>query len=267
MAPRLSAPRDPGRPSTTALLSGQIRYALLGLRRDLLSVFFAVVFPALLLVLFPSVFGDAPVHGLPMAQYLLPGMITYAVAVGGYVNLPESVAAARVQGVLRRLRGTPLPTGVLLTGRAISALIVGLLSTGLLCTVAVTVLGVRVDPARLPAFLLAVVVGVCCFAALGLAVVALLRSARSVLAVTLGTLLPLSFVSEIFVVGDAAMPPWLSAVGAVFPLRHLMEALLAATRPGAGGTGVAWTHLAVVVVWTVAAFAVLVFRSRRSAQE
>jgi ABC-type multidrug transport system permease subunit len=264
---RLSAFRDAGRPSTAALLSGQVRYALLGLRRDLLAVFFAVVFPALLLVLFPSVFGNTTVHGVPMAQYMLPGMITYAVAVAGYVNLPEIVATARAQGVLRRLRGTPLPTGVFVAGRVISALVVGLLSAMLLCAVAVAVLDVRVDVARLPAVLLAVVLGVGCFATLGLAVLALMRSARSVLAVTLGTLLPLSFVSGVFVVGDAAMPPWLSAVGDVFPLSHLMEALLFATRPDVGGAGVAWMHLAVVAGWTVAALAVLVLRTGRSAAD
>jgi ABC-type multidrug transport system permease subunit len=266
-ATTLSAPRRPGRPSSAALLAGQIRYGLLGLRRDLLSVFFAVVFPALLLVLFPAVFGDAPVHGLEMAQYLLPGMITYAVAVAGYVNLAESLAAARAQGVLRRLRGTPLPTGLLLAGRVVSALLVGLLSAVLLCTVAVAALDVRVDPVRLPAVLLAVLLGGFCFAALGLAVVAVLRSARSVIAVTLGTLLPLSFVSEVFVVGDAAMPPWLSAIADVFPLRHLMEALLTATRPDVDGMGVAWAHLAVVAAWTVAAVAVVMVRSRGSADE
>jgi ABC-2 type transport system permease protein len=264
---RLPAPRDAGRPSMAALLTGQIRYALLGLRRDMLSVFFAVVFPVLLLVLFPAVFGDAPVHGLTMAQYLLAGMITYAVAVAGYVNLAEGVANARAEGVLRRLRGTPLPPGVLIAGRVISALVVGLLSAVALCTVAVATLDVRLDAARLPAVLLAVVLGGACFAALGLAVVALLRSARSVIAVTLGTLLPLSFVSEVFVVGAAPMPSWLVAVGNVFPLRHLLESLLAATRPGADGPGFAWTHLAVVAAWVVAAVLVVVVRSRRGPQD
>jgi ABC-type multidrug transport system permease subunit len=265
--PALSAPREAGRPSTAALLAGQIRYALLGLRRDLLSVFFAVVFPALLLVLFPSVFGSTTVHGLTMAQYLLAGMMTYAVAVAGYVNLPESVANARAQGALRRLRGTPLPSAILVVGRVISALVVGLLSAGLLCVVAVAGLDVQLDPARLPAVLLGVVLGVSCFAALGLAVVALMRSARSVIAVTLGTLLPLSFVSEVFVVGEAAMPPWLSTIADLFPLRHLMEVMLTATRPGVDGLGVAWAHVAVVAGWTLAALAVLAVHARRTAAD
>jgi ABC-type multidrug transport system permease subunit len=204
---------------------------------------------------------------MTMAQYLLAGMTAYAVAVAGYVNLAESVANARAQGVLRRLRGTPLPTGMLIAGRVISALVVGLLSAVVLGTVAVAALDVRLDAARLPAALLAVVLGGVCFAALGLAVVALLRSARSVLAITLGTLLPLSFVSEVFVVGSAPMPAWLVSVGNVFPLRHLVELLLAATRPGTDGSGVAWPHLAVVAAWTVAAVLVVAVRSTRAPQD
>jgi len=103
--------------------------------------------------------------------------------------------------------------------------------------------------------LLAVVAGAICFSALGLAVLRLMGSARSVVPVTLGTLLPLCFASGVFVVGDVAMPGWLSTVGAVFPVRHLMEALLTATRPGATGPGLAWIHLGVMAAWTVAALA------------
>jgi len=246
---RLSAPRDVGRPSLVTLLGGQVGYALLILRRDLLSVFFAVVFPLVLLVLFPSIFGEAD------TPYLLAGMTTYAVAVAGYVNLPENLAGARSHGVFRRLRASPLPGGVVVAGRAISAVLVALSSAVLLSIVATAVLGVRLTATRLPAMLLAVVAGAICFSALGLAVLRLMGSARSVVPVTLGTLLPLCFASGVFVVGDVAMPGWLSTIGAVFPVRHLMEALLTATRPGATGPGLAWIHLGVMAAWTVAALA------------
>jgi ABC-2 type transport system permease protein len=253
---RLSAPiRRPGR-SWLRLLGGQVSYALLGLRRDPLAVFFSVVFPALLLLLFPTVFGDGRVHGMPMADYLFAGMLAYAAAVAGYVNMPESVVAARSAGVLKRLRGTPLPFGWYVAGRVCAALVAALLAAAALAVAAVGVLDVRVGVARLPAVLLAVVAGSLCFTALGLAVVSLMPAARSVVAVTLGTLLPLSFISEIFVVGDAPLPGWLTAVADVFPLRHLLRALLATIGPDASGAGFAGGHLAVVAVWTVVALAV-----------
>jgi ABC-2 type transport system permease protein len=248
---RLSAPVAGPARTPAALLAGQIRYALLGLRRDPLAIFFTVAFPALLLVLFPTVFGDARVHGLPMAQYLFAGLAAYTAAVAGYVDLPEAVVGARSAGVLKRLRGTPLPPRSYVAGRIGAAGLTTLAATAVLAAAGIGFLGVRVPPAHLPAALLALVAGVICFASAGLAVVSLLPAARSLVAVTLGTLLPLCFASEVFVVGDRPLPEPLTAVAAVFPLRHLLRALLAATRPDAGGGGFAWGHLAVLAGWTV----------------
>jgi len=248
----LTARRAPG-----AMLRGQIRYALTTQWRDPLSVFFAVVFPVLLLALFPAVFPDGRIHGLTQAQFLLPGLAAYAIAVAGYVNMPEAVVQARGRGVLKRLRGTPLPLPSYLAGRVCSVLVVSALSTLLLVTVAVLFLRVRIDPVRLPALVFGVLLGVLCFTALGLAVVALLRSATSLIAVTLGTLLPLSFISDVFVVGDAPSPGWLSAIADVFPLKHLAQALLAATGPAGHGAGLAYGHLAIVAAWAVAGLVVV----------
>jgi ABC-type multidrug transport system permease subunit len=260
----LSEPRLTGPVSGLALLAGQVHYALLGLRRDLLSVFFTVVFPAVLLVLFPSVFGDTSVHGVPVGRYLLAGMITYAVAVAGWVNLPESMAGARAAGILKRLRGTPLPYAYHVAGRVLSALITAVASTLLLSVLAAAMFGVRLRPPSVLMLAVAVVAGGCCFAALGLALVAVLPSARSVVAVTLGTLLPLCFVSEVFVAGQATMPSWLAAVADVFPLRHLLTVVLAATEPDTAALATVWPHLGVIAAWTVAAAAVVMVRAQRS---
>jgi ABC-type multidrug transport system permease subunit len=264
-APRTMRLSAPNRTAAAAprMLAGQIGYALLGLRRDRLSVFFAVIFPALLLVLFPTVFGDGQVHGLAMSQYLFAGMVTYTVALAGYVDLPEGVVGARSAGVLKRLRGTPVPFGAYLAGRIGAALISAGIAAAVLAAVGVGLLGVRVPPAHVPALILAIGAGTLCFAALGFALVALLPSARSLVAVTLGTLLPLCFLSEIFVVGDRPLPATLTTIADVFPLRHLMQLMLAATRPDGVGSGVAWAHLAVLAGWTVAAL--LIARRRRDA--
>lgn len=260
--PRLTPPLDRRR-SPLAALSGQIGYALLGQRRDPLAMFFSVVFPALLLALFPTVFGDARVHGMTLAQYLYAGMIAYTAALCAYVNLPESVVAARAAGVLKRLRGTPLPFGWYFAGRACAALTVSLLASVLLTLVGVIFLGVRLDPVRFPALLLAVLAGSVCFGVLGLAIAALMPGAQSIVAVTLGTLLPLCFASEIFVVGDRPLPGWLTTVADLFPLHHLLHAVLAASDPAVGGAGLAPGSLAVLAVWT--GLGLLVVLRRRDA--
>ncbi|MEU4421523.1 ABC transporter permease [Actinoplanes sp. NPDC024001] len=258
---RLSAPSARGERTPLTLLRGQIGYALLGLRRDALSVFFAVVFPALLLALFPTVFGNGRVHGMSMAQYLYAGMIAYTAAVVAYVDMPEAVVGARAAGVLKRLRGTPLPFRSYFIGRVCAALLVSLLATAVLTIVGAGFLDVDLAAVRMPALLIAIAAGSLCFAALGLAVAALLPSARSIVAVTLGTLLPLCFVSEIFVVGDQPLPGWLTSVAGVFPLRHLLGAVLTATDPASTGAGFTAGNLAVLAAWT-AAGALVAWRRR-----
>jgi len=79
-----------------------------------------------------------------------------------------------------------------------------------------------------------------------------------VVPVTLGVLLPLCFVSEVFVVGGTALPGWLSGVGGALPLRPLMVAMLAATRPE--GAVVSWSHLGLVAAWTLAGATVVWLR-------
>jgi ABC-2 type transport system permease protein len=249
--------------SPAGLLPGQVGYALLGLGRDPLSVFFSIVFPALLLALFPTVFGGGLVRGMPMAQYMFAGMIAYTAAVAAYVDMPESVVAARAAGVLKRLRGTPLPMRWYFIGRVSAALLVSLFAAVVLTVVGAGLLGVRLAAVRVPALVLAIVAGSACFAAVGLAVAALMPAARSVLPVTLGTLLPLCFVSEVFVVGDSPLPGGLTVIADALPLRHLLRAVLAATDPAATGSGIAAGHLAVLVLWT--GLASLVVWRRRTA--
>ena len=58
----------------------------------------------------------------------------------------------------------------------------------------------------MPAAVVTLVVATVCFAVVGLAVMTFVRSAQAVVGVTLGTLLPLAFISDVFVVG-ASYPP------------------------------------------------------------
>jgi ABC-type multidrug transport system permease subunit len=255
----LTPPGTARRPALRRLLADQVGYALTGMRRERLPVFFAVVFPALLLVLFPAVLPQQTVQGMSLADALLPGMVAYAAAVAGYVNLPEAIAHARAAGVLERLRGTPLPRSVYLVGRLVSCLLIGTAATAVLLAVAVAANGFHVDTARLPAVVLAIIVSGTCFGMLGLALLALMPSARTVNAVTLGTLMPLTFISDVFYVG-AVLPGPLQAIGNVFPLKHAVHAFTAALGLGGTASGYAWADLAVVATWAVAALALVQWR-------
>jgi ABC-type multidrug transport system permease subunit len=240
-------------PGPARMVGVQVRAAFIAARRDALAVFFGAVFPVLLLLLFPAVFPDAAFEGIPLGEFMVPSMIAYSIAVTTYVNLPSGVAQARDQGVLDRLRSTPAPLWTFSAGRAVAAALNAAGSAVLLVGTGALVNDFRLDAARLPAVVLAFIAGVACCSALGFALATSLRASRYVPATALGTLLPLSFISDVFVVGDGGpLPAALRYTADVFPLKHLSRALLDALGPAGTGTGIAWTHLGVLAVWTLA---------------
>jgi ABC-type transport system involved in cytochrome c biogenesis permease component len=207
-----------------------------------------VAFPLMLLVFFAVAYPGASYRGVAMPQYIAPVFAVYGIAVTTYVNVPQLVAAARESGVLKRLRGTPLPLGYYLAGRIGAAAGISLLTLVVMFGVGIAFFDVSLPAAAVLPSLLAFGVGTACFTALGQALAVLARSARTVSSVALGTLLPLAFVSDIFLIGSG-LPAPLSAIGWTFPLRHFANAAFEAGLPGAAASGQWWLHLAVMVVW------------------
>src|SRR6185312_4250446 len=191
--------------------------------------------------------------GIPFATYFAASMVVWGAAVVLCQTLPEVVVSARERGVLKRLRGTPLRPWQYLAGRTLAGFGLAVLLAVLVLAVGMPLFDVRVPVAGLLAGVPVLALGTVTLAACGFALAAFVPSARAVGAVALVVLLPLAFFSDIFVIGA---PEWMRTVGAFFPLRHLQNALVAAWAPG--GPTVGWTHLAVLLAWTIGAGAVAV---------
>jgi ABC-type multidrug transport system permease subunit len=179
--------------------------------------------------------------------------------------MPQAIAEDRERGVLKRVHASPMPAWVLVVGRMVGAVVV-VLVTGLAIVVLAAALYRPGMPPGMPAAVVTLVLTAVCFALVGVAVTTFIGSAQSVVAVTLGTMLPLAFISDIFVIG-ATLPPALDVVSWVFPLRHAANAMTEAVAPDVVGSGLAWGHLAVLLAWTVAASVVVVLRFRWEADE
>lgn len=263
-----ATPRRTSAPSATALIGGQVGHTQSILWRDVSAVFFAVAFPVLLVAIIPAVNGGGDVlmsNGQPLGSFYAGTMAIYGAAVTAYVNMPQGVAEDRERGVLKRSGGTPLPAWALLVGRVVGTLVVALI-TGLAIVVLAAVAYQPPVPPGMPAAVVTLVVASVCFAVVGLAVMTLVRSAQAVVGVTLGTLLPLAFISDVFVVG-ASFPPVLDAISWFFPLRHATAAMTAAIAPDVTGSGLALDHLGVLVLWTLAGALVVARRFRWESAE
>jgi ABC-2 type transport system permease protein len=241
-----------GRPSWWTLSLRQVGFASVGVLRDPMSVFFAVVFPVVLLVFFSAIYGrDVEWGGLPLPQYLAAAFAVYGVAVMAYVNLAGSVVESRSRGVLKRLRGTPLPPWGYLVGRIGATIVLGMATVLLVFGVGAALFGVRVPLGSLVPMVLVYLLVIGSMASLGLLLSCLVDSPQSAVALALATLLPLSMISDIFV-NAPDLPPVLSGIAWFFPLRHM--AWLAAQTSSGAAIGSAWlVHAGVIALWGLAA--------------
>lgn len=245
------------------LVLGQIRYQLLMFWRTPVALFFTILLPLIMLVLFNSLFGDATVTvegggEWPVRQFYTGGLAVFTAVSATYTNLANMVPIRREEGVMKRWRGTPLPTGAYIAGFVGSALVLALLGAVLMLTIGVVFYDLDIEPAKLPAAALTFVVGVSAFAALGMMVAALVPSAASAGAVANATILPLAFVSNVFIVTGDDAPRWMTTIGDFFPLRPFVESFQDAFNPYVEAPAMSWGRMAYVAVWGVAGLVVAV---------
>ncbi|MEA2310366.1 MAG: type transport system permease protein [Solirubrobacteraceae bacterium] len=233
------------------------------------AMVFTIAFPLLLVVLFSGLNGNAKVAAagpgggdVPFAQFYTPSIGIFGLTAACYTSLIVGISAARDSGLLKRVRGTPLPMWVYLAAWLTGAALTGIASVVLLFAVAMPAFGVEVYPRMLPAAIVTLLLGAACLAACGLAVATLVKTAEQAQPVAQLTFLPISFISGIWY-PLAGAPGWLTTIAHVFPLFHIVnafDACFVAQTPGGGWSG---NDLLAMGAWTVGAMVVAVRRFRR----
>ena len=82
------------------------------------------------------------------------------------------------------------------------------------------------------------------------------------IAVTNGIVVPIAFVSDTFMV-NGTLPAWMSTLGWLFPLKHLVNLLGDAFNPYLTGNGFQLDHLAAIAAWGMAGALVAAWALRR----
>lgn len=241
------------RPSLASLIWSQIRYQNRIFWRTPVAAFFTLLFPLMFLVLFSAIFGNDPLpDGTTPAQWFAPNLAVFSAVSASYTNLAIGTAYARDNGILKRVRGTPLPPWIYIAGRIGSATYIAAIAVIIMLGIGVLAYGVRLPAGGVAPALLTFLVGVGCFSALGLLVAALAPSGDSTPAITNATLLPLAFVSDIFIRLETA-PRWMELIGDFFPLKHFAIAFRDAVNPLLDQPVYRWTHLGYMALWGVVA--------------
>jgi ABC-2 type transport system permease protein len=240
-----------GHPAIGPLLLRQFRHQNKLFLRNPFSAFFSLAFPLMFLLLFGSLNGSQRIPelgGIRYAQFLVPGLLAFAVISTCYTGLATSVPMNRDLGILKRIRGTPLPAWIYVAARILSSVWFSLVSAVIMVGAGVLLFHLRIIWRMLPAAALTLLLGAACFCALGLAVAALIPNGEAAPVVANFTFLPIAFVSSLFYPMVGA-PAWLNTVAGVFPVKHFALALEDTFNPLVVGSGFRWGHLGMLVLW------------------
>jgi ABC-2 type transport system permease protein len=227
------------------LFAHQLRAEQLVFWRSKEAALFIFLFPLLLFVLLGSVYSGK-IYGVPAPQALLAGLIGYGCANTAFAGLAIQLVIRRENGILKRLRATPLPARTYIAALLASTLLVFALQTVALFLLGRVLYGTPF-PTEIGSLVLAVILGAASFAGLGVATASLIRSAEGSSAVVNFILLPMAFLTGSF--GPTRhYPSFLRAIGDVLPLKYFIDLVNAIylhghafwTKPEAIGVLAAW---------------------------
>ena len=229
----------------TAVLRAELRL----FRREPGALFWILAFPTLLLVILGSIPGfrhhEADLGGLRTIDVYVPVAVLLGMIVGALQSMPQNLTGYRERGILRRMSATPVrPTALL------SAQMVVYGTAALASALCALIVGRLAFDVRLPeqafGYLLALLLAILAALALGAVVSALSRTTKIAGAIGSAVFFPMMFCAGVWIPVNS-MPDVMARIVGYIPFGAAAEAL----NRAAAGHWPGWTHLGVLVAWTV----------------
>jgi ABC-2 type transport system permease protein len=213
--------------------------------RNPTAAFFNFLLPLLFLALFGAIFSGRQED----LDVVVPGIAGLSIMSATFVALAYNLTFLREHGILKRVRGTPLSAGAYFAGLAGSAVANVALQLAIVIVAGAAVFGVA-WPGDWLGLLVFAVLGVICFASLGVALSHAIPNSESAPAYVNAVFLPMMMLAGVFYDEEDA-PAVLRDIAEALPLTHLIDGLSGAMVRGEGiaAHGVA---LLVLGLWTVA---------------
>jgi ABC-2 type transport system permease protein len=203
------------------LLWHETKVELLLYTRSRELAFFTFLLPMIFFVLLGSTYGNDTVDGVKGSRFLEAGMIGYGAISIAFAGLAIVLVIRRENGILKRLRATPLPARAYISALlsafllAFAVEVVGIIFLGRV------LFGIPV-PDRLGSLTLALLLGAVAFCGLGVGLTAVIRSAEGASAVVNAIYLPAAFLAGAFF-SPRHFPQALRAIADVLPLTYFLR--------------------------------------------
>jgi ABC-2 type transport system permease protein len=207
------------------------------------AAFFNFLLPLIFLALFGAIVNGRQ-HELDI---IVPGIAGMSVMSTTFTALAYNLTFLREQGVLKRMRGTPLPSGVYLAGLGLNAVTNAAIQIGIVVVAGRVFFGLGWPPDGVQLVLFAVA-GVICFASLGVALSHAIPNFETAPAVVNAVFVPVILISGVFF-DVKHVPGFLRNIAQALPLTHLITGLEGGLVAHRGGISSHLTSLAVVGIW------------------
>ena len=231
--------------STAALAWREFRFQRRMFWRNPSAAFFNFALPLIFLVLIASVFSLSQDD----LNHFVPGIAGMAVLGTTFTALAYSFVFSREQGILKRIRGTPMPPLAYFGGLLSNAVANAVVQVGLVVVIGHAVYGLHwprdwlelavftlvgvVWPQDWGALAVFAVLGVVCFAALGVALSHVIPNPESAPAYVNAVFLPMILIAGVFYDVHSA-PQSIRDIAEVLPLKHIIDGLYGALVSGKG---------------------------------
>ena len=235
------------------LVGWQIRYEQRAYWRNRGRGIFTFLFPLLFLVIVAAVNQGQHLSsrgGIQYDDFIVPGILAYALIATTFINLAISTAVLRDDGILKRMQGTPLPRWAYMAARIGSTLVIVGAITALTLILGVAVFGVSLRAETLPGLIVTLGLGTAAFTTLGIGITRFIPNAETAPVIINVVVLPLTFISNIWFPADN-MPSALNTIAKIFPIRALADGLQSAFDPRTTGAGLNAHDVRTLAVWTV----------------
>jgi ABC-2 type transport system permease protein len=241
---------------TLALIAHQVHFDLLASWRNPRARYLTLVFPLVFLFVFNGVFGNGHTtlfgHRVGLHRFYVPGILALSVVVTSYASLVVSITTLRQTGVFKRRRATPTPAALLITGQALSTVVMTFFVGAVLLIVSRLVFSVGFGLAPILAMAVIVLLGTVTFACIAYAVAGLIGTPDAAQPVVQATMLPLYFISGVFI-PNTSLSPALKTIAKIFPVEHIANSLHLASVNNTFSGSISLSDVLILVAWAAVA--------------
>jgi ABC-2 type transport system permease protein len=247
-----------GRSNSLMLLFHEARYDLLISMRNTRARFFTFVFPILLLVVFDSVFAGGHTktavagHQVALTVFFVPGIMAMSVMTAAYAGQVIQIVTLRQSGVLKRRRASPVPPWVIVGGQALAAVATTFMMQIVLLVLGSLLYSVSFSAGAIATIAITVFIGTIALVCISFALAGLINNADAAQPVVQLTMLPLYFISGIFVPGVKGT---VHTIAEIFPLEHIADEMHRASVSTSFGNAINAGDLLVLAAWIAGAIA------------